>query len=79
MGAIVAGYREGNQDLNANVHGSLEIDPPPRFDDGGGAIANVGISRYGMDGNAFPDIPDESTGPGPANRYHAGSFCFTVP
>lgn len=64
-GTIVAkGY--GATELNGN--GS----PTRQTFDGGGALAFVGSSRYGMPADTFPGTPDA----GPANRYAAGTFQF---
>jgi len=78
-GTVVVGYADGNADRNANTHGELEIDPPATFDDGLGALANVGESRFGLDPDGFPDIPDRVHGGGVSARYHAASFCFRRP
>ena len=72
QGSIVAqGYNSSERNGNAGT-GST----PGTTDDGGGAISFVGGSRFGPDGVfAYPASVDA----GPANRYHAGNFDFTVP
>lgn len=76
QGSIVVGYGEGNLDRNGNSHGILSVEPNPiwRADP---YINNVGISRYGFDPDGYPNILDTVYSPGPANRYHAGSFTYT--
>ncbi len=74
-GTIAVGYGPANLDRNGNVHGDLQIDPPPDFV-GGSRLENVGDGRYGLDPDGFPDTPDLVYGGGPPNRYHSGSFCY---
>lgn len=76
--AIVAGYDFDNLDDDANTHGwNPGRDSPPIFN-GMGHLANVGISRYKKnDPFGYPNVPDTVNSPGPANRYHAGSFRYT--
>ena len=71
QGSIVAqGYNGSEQNGNAGT-GST----PGTTDDGDGAITFVGGSRFGPGGVfAYPTSVDG----GPANRYHAGNFDFTI-
>jgi len=73
---IAVTYFDGNQDRNGNVHGTLQIDPAPILNDAGGAIINIGSSRYGS-GTGFPGTEDQFFGGGPANRYLSGSFEYS--
>lgn len=67
---VADGYNSNDQNGNFGL-GS----PPSPIDDGGGAITFVGTSRFGLDGTGtFPATIDT----GPANRYYAGNFSFTV-
>lgn len=74
---IAAGYVAGNLDRNANSHDGTRDPNPLVFD--APYFDNVGISRFIGDANAFPAIPDTVLVPGPANRYHAGSFRYGTP
>ena len=71
QGSIVAqGYNAAER--NGNVGTGSTASPT---DDGGGAISFVGGSRFGPGGVfTYPTSVDG----GPANRYHAGNFDFTV-
>jgi hypothetical protein len=70
-GTVVAeGY--GDLELNYNNGGNPNL-PLSLLDDTGGAISFVGASRYGNAGS-FPFFADN----GPANRYGAGTFAYTV-
>jgi hypothetical protein len=69
QGSIVAsGF--GQVDPNLNTSGGAF----PGTINTGGAFTFVGGSRYALDPNAYPTIIDG----GPAVRYGAGSFQFTV-
>lgn len=67
-------YGVDNEDSNGNSgRVDQDFEPKPTFDDGGGALAGIGGGRFG-DGSDFPTIPDT----GPFNRYHSGSFRYSV-
>ena len=67
-----------NQNFNRNTMG-VPGEPGPVTDDGGGAIQFVGVARYGWTPGLFPNIPDlGGAAPGPANRYDAGTFEYSV-
>jgi len=70
QGSIVAYY-----DPNYNTFGNVP-NATSTTNSGGGAISFVGTSRYnnGVGGLVYPTIIDG----GPANRYDAGTFGFTV-
>jgi hypothetical protein len=74
--SIVANGFGPNQNFNRNSQGAPNAGQI--LDDGNGAIAFVGISRYGDVGATFPNIPDTWYGGGPANRYDAGTFEYSV-
>ena len=70
---VAVHYYGGNLDSSGNSgREDQNFEPRPVFNDGGGAITNVGIGRYGLV-PGFPAFADT----GPSNRYHSGSFSFT--
>lgn len=70
QGAIVgSGYGSGERDGNNGIPGATRLDLDTFT---GGCLKFVGLSRWGDDPDAYPQIIDT----GPANRYAAGTFSF---
>ncbi len=71
QGMMVAKGFDGSN-MNGNSNGSPGV---WTTNSGGGALSFVGTAYYGNAGDTYPAGPDG----GPANRYAAGTFEFTVP
>ncbi|MSU61485.1 MAG: hypothetical protein EXS31_03665 [Pedosphaera sp.] len=73
QGSIVAsGYGTGELVGNEGIPGTADLNLETFT---GGCLKFVGLSRFGDDPDAFPQIIDG----GPANRYAAGTFFFELP
>ena len=70
----IVAYGYGSREPNGNVGTGGPGDSQKTLDDGNGALSFVGGSRYGSTAGAFPATPDG----GPANRYSAGTFRYSV-